>query len=131
MKRLPDDPPGDVDRMVEAVLVHLPSGKVLARTQWRVHDPQQYLWALGHGRFLLRIRDNLTTFVPLANLPTGESFVEQPFLKSINRRIAAVLLSPDCDLVTVETVERPVIRPGQSEPAAAINANAGKLLPTL
>lgn len=116
MKRLPNEPPDDQDKMVEAVLVHLPSGKVLARTQWRLHDSQQYLWALSHGRFLLRIRDTLTTFAPLANLEEGDPFAEQPFLRSEERRIAAVLLSPDRDLATVETVARPVPDPGNPNP---------------
>src|SRR5882757_534185 len=105
MNRLPDALPGDEDRTVEAVVLHLPTGKVLARTHWRVHDSGQYLWNLGQGRFLLRIRDTLTTFVPVENLATADPFAEQPFLKSA-RQIAAVQLSPDNDVVTVETVER-------------------------
>jgi hypothetical protein len=105
MKRLPDEPPDDQDRTIEAVIVHLPSGKVLARTHWRVHDGSQYLWNLGHGRFLLRVRDTLSTFVPLANLANHDPFAEQPLLVS-KRRLIAVLLSPDRDLLTVETVER-------------------------
>ena len=52
---------------MDAVLLELPTGKVLARTTWRLHDHAQYLWNLGHGHFLLRIRDTLTTFAPLAN----------------------------------------------------------------
>jgi hypothetical protein len=116
MKRLSDEPVDDQDRTVEAVLVHLPSGKVLGRTSWRLHDQQQYLWALGHGRFLLRIRDTLTTFVPLANLPNGDPFVEQPFLNSVDRRIAAILLSPDRDLVTVETIKRTITDPRDPNP---------------
>src|SRR5580765_2434273 len=60
MKRLPECPPGDQDRNIDAVLIELPSGKPLARTSWRVHDRSRYLWNLGHGRFLLRKRDTLT-----------------------------------------------------------------------
>src|SRR6185312_12787919 len=52
MERIPNDPPDDEDRMVEAVLLEAPSGKVLARADWRLHDSGQYLWSLGHGRFL-------------------------------------------------------------------------------
>src|ERR1039457_1134029 len=54
MKREADSLPSDDDRTIGAFLVELPSGKVLARTEWRVHDRMQYLWSLGHGRFLLR-----------------------------------------------------------------------------
>src|SRR5258708_6270206 len=86
--RLPDEPEDDQDRMVDAVLLELPTGKVLARTSWHLHDHAQYLWSLGHGHFLLRVRDTLTTFAPLANLATSEPFAQQPFLVSAERRLA-------------------------------------------
>jgi hypothetical protein len=104
--RLPDEPADDMDRNVEAVLLELPSGKALARTDWHLHDHAQYLWNLGHGHFLLRIRDNLTTFAPLANLSTGQPFHQHPFLASQERRIAALIISPDGDLLTVESIKR-------------------------
>src|SRR5271154_6520023 len=97
--RLPDEPEDDQDRVVDAVLLELPTGRVLARTSWHLHDHAQYLWSLGHGHFLLRIRDTLTSFAPLANLSTGQPFAQQPFLTSNERRLAAVILSPDCDLL--------------------------------
>jgi hypothetical protein len=106
MKRLPDEPPDDQDRIVDAVLLELPSGHILARTAWRLHDHGQYLWSLGQGRFLLRIRDTLTTFAPLANLSAGQPFTQRPFLYS-QRRIVGVLLSPEFDFLVVETIERP------------------------
>jgi hypothetical protein len=106
LQRLPDEPEDDMDRTIDAVLLELPSGHVLARTTWRTHDHGQYLWSLGHGHFLLRIRDTLTTFAPLANLTTGQPFAEHPFLSTDDRRIAVVILSPDADLLTVETVKR-------------------------
>jgi hypothetical protein len=113
LKRLPDEPEDDMDRSIDAVLLELPTGHVLARTTWRTHDHGQYLWNLGHGHFLLRIRDTLTTFAPLANLSSGKPFAEYPFLFTDNRRIAAVILSPDADLLTVETVKR---TPAQAKP---------------
>jgi hypothetical protein len=105
MKRLPDDPPDDQDRPVDAVLLELPSGRILGRTEWRLHDHGQYLWSLGHGRFLLRIRDTLTTFAPLTNLNGGQPFRERPFIAT-DRRIGAIMLSPDADLLVVESIER-------------------------
>jgi hypothetical protein len=104
--RLPDEPEDDQDRVVDAVLLELPTGRVLARTSWHLHDHAQYLWSLGHGHFLLRVRDTLTTFAPLANLSTSEPFVQRPFLTSSARRFAAVILSPDADLLIIETVKR-------------------------
>ena len=105
MPRIADDPPDDEDRVIEAVLLETPSGRVLARTDLRLHDNGQYLWSLGHGRFLLRTRDTLTTFAPMANLASGQPFRQRPFLTT-TRRIGAVLLSPENDLLIVETAEQ-------------------------
>ena len=105
MKRDPDDPPNDDDRTVGAALVELPSAKVVAQTQWRLHDRGQYLWALGHGRFLLRVRDSLTMIAPLA-APPGNAFEETPFLHN-DRHLLAMMVSADEDLLTIETADRP------------------------
>jgi hypothetical protein len=110
LKRLPNDPPTDQDRNVDAVLLEVPSGRVLARTGWRLHDHGQYLWSLGHGRFLLRVRDTLTTFAPLANLPTGQPFLERPFIET-SRRIEALIFSPEADLLILETMDRSIVLP--------------------
>jgi hypothetical protein len=104
--RLPDEPEDDQDRMVDAVLLELPSGRTLARTTWHLHDHAQYLWNLGHGHFLLRVRDTLTTFAPLANLATRDPFAQHPFLVSAERRLAALILSPEADLLIIETIKR-------------------------
>ncbi|RZU42613.1 hypothetical protein [Edaphobacter modestus] len=106
LKRLPECPASDQDRVVEAVLVDVPSGRTLARTSWRTHDHGQYLWNLGRGRFLLRIRDTLSTFAPLVNLASGDTFRQRPFLRT-DRRIGGVLLSPDADLMILETMDPP------------------------
>jgi hypothetical protein len=106
LHRLPNDPVDDQDRNVDALLLELPTGHILARTSWRLHDHGQYLWNLGQGHFLLRVRDTLTTFAPLVNLSTGEPFRERPFLSSAGRSIAALLLSPNANFLIVETIER-------------------------
>jgi uncharacterized protein YkuJ len=118
MKREVDDPPNDSDRTVGAFLVELPSGKVLAKTEWRLHDHGQYLWALGHGRFLLRVRDRLTMIAPMAGeKPEQDAFREFPFLR-MDRHVLAVLLSADDDLLTVETTEQTAA--GDAEQANAM-----------
>jgi hypothetical protein len=111
--RLRDESEDDQDRSVDALLLELPTGRILARTSWHLHDHAQYLWNLGHGHFLLRIRDTLTTFAPLANLATSDPFAQQPFLVSAERRLAALILSPDADLLIIETVKRtpPIPKP--------------------
>ncbi len=114
--RLPDEPEDDHDRIVDAILLEIPSGHILARTSWHLHDHAQYLWNLGHGHFLLRVRDTLTTFAPLANLTTSEPFAQHPFLSPDGRRFAALLLSPDADLLIVETVRHTPPEPRRKTP---------------
>jgi hypothetical protein len=103
--RLPDDPPGHEDRMVAGLLLELPSGKVIARTQWHLHDHGRYLWCLGEGRFLLREGNELWTFAPVANLPSEHPFERTPFPHR-HGSVEALLVSPDHRLVTVETRPR-------------------------
>lgn len=105
MKREVNAAPGEQDRTVAACLVEIASGKVLAKTEWRLHDRAQYLWNLGSGRFLLRIHDELSVFAPLAAKPQ-DAFVQSSFLTA-DRQIVAVLLSADKDLLTVESIKRP------------------------
>ena len=120
LKRLSECPATDQDRIVDAVLLEVPSGKVLARTSWRTHDRGQYLWSLGHGHFMLRTRDTLTTFAPMANLAKGDAFRERPFITT-ERRIGGVLLSPDADLMILETLEPPPLPSDSVQPAAALS----------
>jgi hypothetical protein len=119
MKREVDPPPDDDDRTVGAFLVELPSGKVLARTEWRMHDRLQYLWSLGHGRFLLRVRDHLTVIAPMQAVNRDDAFKEVPLLR-IDRHIVAIFVSSDGDLLTIEST-KPVENSGQpaNGPAAA------------
>jgi hypothetical protein len=105
MKREADEPADDDDRMVGAALVELPSGKVLAKTQWRLHDRGQYLWGLGQGRFLLRVRDRLTVIAPMGAGGAKDAFREVPLLRT-ERHIVALTVSANEDLLTVETTRR-------------------------
>ena len=118
LKREVNPPPGDDDRMIEAVLLGLENGKVLARTEWRTHDRFRYLWSLGDGRFLLRVRDRLTMIAPMQAGPE-HAFEETPFL-SFDRHIQAVLVSADSDLLTVETTKPPL-----ADGAAVANVSLG------
>jgi len=100
--RLEGDPPDHDDRMVAGLLVELPSGKVLARTEWHLHDHGRYLWNLGGGRFLLREGNVLWTLAPLANLQSGQPFARTSFLHR-HGSVEALIVSPDSKLITVET----------------------------
>ena len=118
IRRVPNDPPTDVDRNVDAVLLELPSGKVLARAEWQLHDHGQYLWNLGLGHFLLRTRDTLTTIAPMVNLARGGAFLQRPFLNP-QRHVVAVLLSVDAKFLTVESTE-PLPVPSSDDPKVSV-----------
>jgi hypothetical protein len=100
--RVADDPPDDDDRLVGAFEVELPSGKVLAHTVWHLHDRGQYLWNLGNGRFLLRIRDHLALLEPELATKPEEALREHTFLH-FDRQIVAINVSAEHDLLMVQT----------------------------
>ena len=137
MKREADSLPNDDDRTIAACLVELPSGKVLARTEWRVHDRLQYLWSLGHGRFLLRVRDRVVQIAPMAAADRNDAFREIPLLHT-DRHLVAIAVSSDSDLLTVYTVKRPaggvdaveVSLEGPAVDAAPVQVNFYRLVPT-
>lgn len=101
--RLPDAKPEDEDGVVAAQLLELPSGKVMAKTEWRLRDRDPYLWSIGHGRFLMRVRTRLALLNPLETLTHGDAFRQEPF-GDFKRRIGYVTVSSDGDLLTVETL---------------------------
>jgi hypothetical protein len=105
--RLVGDPEDDDDRLVAGEVVELPSGNILAKTEWHMHDHSRYLWSLGHGRFLLRIGDSLSTMAPLANLNSQEPFRRTAFL-SRGVRPSLVSMSSDGGLLTIESQVAPM-----------------------
>lgn len=122
LARLPDATPDDFDRNVSALLLELPTGRVVAKTEWRTRDHDQYLWALGHGRFALRVRTKLVAIDPVGNLAGGAAFKEAPLVE-MGRRIGYVAVSPGGDLMTVETL--PASTPPLTGAAASTAALAG------
>lgn len=122
LSRLPDATADDEDRNVAAILLELPSGRVLARTEWRTRDRDRYLWPLTHGRFLLRVRSRLTIIDPLANLAAGNAFHEQTFV-DVKRRVGFISVSPVGDLLAIETLpKRKPALIGAAASAAALAA---------
>jgi hypothetical protein len=94
MKRLADCRPDDEDQLIRALVIHLPDGKIERTAEWRMHDRDRYLWALGDGKFMVRQRDSLEL--------TDASLELHPFLQS-SSPLRLVKLSPDAQLVLVET----------------------------
>ncbi len=100
--RLPGDDANDTDRQVAAVLIEVPSGKVLARTKWHLHDHGRYLWSVGGGVFVVRTGSDLSVVAPLQGLAAGaEPFRRYPLP---HRPGLPVMIegSPDGKIVTVE-----------------------------
>ena len=128
LARLPDRQEDDDDRNVAALLLDLPSGKVLAKTEWRTRDRDKFLWPLGHGRFLLRVRSRLSVIDPVGNLAAGgaeRAFRQEEFLE-LKRPIGYVSVSPEKDLLGVETLSpRPKVKAVDADAAALAAAMAG------
>jgi hypothetical protein len=93
MKRLPDCPKDDEDQDIRAVVVDVPSGKVAAQAEWRMHDFGKYLWPLADGRVLVRQRNQL--FV------TGASLELQPYLQTASR-LREIQVAADGKVLMVE-----------------------------
>jgi len=99
--RLAGDPATDEDREVAAQIIEIPSGKIVARTQWHLHDHGRYLWPIGHGRFMLRMGGSLSMLAPVANLHTDPfRRVEFPSRGLVLNSISA---SPDGGVLSVES----------------------------
>ena len=100
LKRTPDQREEDDDHAVLAEVIHLPDGKVVRETEWRMHDRAPYLWPLANGRFLLRERGDLYTIDPLHSAGTS---IERQRLFHSSDDIETVQFSPSRDLLLVET----------------------------
>jgi hypothetical protein len=93
MKRLPDDPPNDEDQMIRADVLELPSGTVVSKAEWRMHDRMRYLWRLANGRFLVRQRSALFAM--------DQSLELKPFIDS-DMPLESIQISPDRKVMAIE-----------------------------
>jgi len=97
MKRMPDQLPDDDDQTIRAAVLELPSGKVTAQADWRMHDRFRYMWRLANGRFLVRQRNSLYV--------TDKSLELHSYLDS-DTPVESIQISPDRKLVVVQTQSR-------------------------
>ena len=104
--RINDGVSQENDRLITALLLELPSGKVVAQTTWHTRDRDQYLWPLSHGMFLLRMQTRLSVIAPVRGLAEGDAFRQQSFL-NMEKQIGYISVSPGGDLLVVETVTPP------------------------
>lgn len=90
---------GDAQRMVRAVVLDIPSGKVATQAEWKLYDFSDFLWSLGNGQFLLRRCSQLER-VDATLHPT-------PWI-SLDGTLEAMTFSPDHSVLMVE--EKPPVR---------------------
>lgn len=83
----------DDDQVIQAMVLGLPGGAVLASSEWRMHDRRRYLWPLGGGKFLVRQKN--TYFFTDASLRL-HSYIEVPTPRS------ATEVSPDGRIMMIE-----------------------------
>jgi len=93
-KRQPECTPDHEDRLMHAVILEIPGGKVVTEADWYLHDRRRYLWPLTPGRFLLR---------KLNKLYTVDSSLHESLLLSSPRDLLWVSVTPDGSQIILET----------------------------
>jgi hypothetical protein len=94
LKRVPECPPTHDDRMIHAVVLESPSGKVVTEADWYLHDQRRYLWPLGSGKFLLR---------KLNSLYVVDSTLKENLLLESPKDIVWLTVSADGKQIILET----------------------------
>ncbi|MGA8153876.1 MAG: VWA domain-containing protein [Terriglobales bacterium] len=94
--RLPDCPPSHKDRLVHAVVLEVPGGRVLKEADWYLHDSRRYLWPLGSGRVLLR---------RLNTLYEVDSNLQEKTVFDPHKELLWVTVTPDGKQIIAETSE--------------------------
>jgi VWFA-related protein len=95
-QRHPDCPASHDDRLIRAVILEVPSGKIVQTADWYVHDHRRYLWPMGSGRFLLR---------RLNSLYLVDSTLHEKLLLQSRRDLLWVSVTPDSSQILVETAD--------------------------
>ncbi len=94
LQRLRDCPPDHDDRMMHAVVLELPGGKVVKEADWYLHDRRRFLWQLGPGKLLLRKGNELYSV---------DSTLHETRLMSSSRNLLSVSVTPDATQIVVVT----------------------------
>ena len=96
---------------VHAVILEVPSGKVVSQGDWYLCDQQRYLWPLGSGRFLLRQWNSLYR--------VDSTLQPEPLITS-PEDLLWVAVTADHKQVMVETAEK--AKTGPAPPAGSAQA---------
>jgi hypothetical protein len=84
----------DDDQTIQAVVLALPGGQVQASTDWRMHDRFRYLWPLGGGKFLVRVKNSYSI--------TDASLKLHPYIEAATP-VSSTEVSPDGRILLVES----------------------------
>jgi hypothetical protein len=95
--RLPECPTTHADRLVHAVVLEMPTGRVVKEADWYLHDSRRYLWTLGSGRFLLR---------KLNKLYEVDSDLEEKLIFDSPKDLVWVSVTPDGGQIIAEELEK-------------------------
>lgn len=109
-KRLPDCPPTHNDRLMHAMVVEVPGGKVVKEADWYLHDTRRYVWPLGSGRVLLR---------RLNQLYVVDSTLAEKLVLDSRKELLWVSVTPDGKQIVAETLD-PAAKEGESKEKARV-----------
>jgi hypothetical protein len=93
MRREPNPDRFEDDQIIQAVVLSLPGGAVLASSEWRMHDRWRYLWPIGGGKFLVRQKNSYSLTDASLKL---HSYIEVP------TPILSTEVSPDGRTLLIE-----------------------------
>jgi hypothetical protein len=82
-----------LDQVIQADVLELPTGKVVAQDQWLLHDRSRYLWRLANDRVMLRVGSHLYEV---------DSKLHRQSVYDSPTDLEEVELSPDGRLLVVE-----------------------------
>ena len=99
LKRDDNCPDSDVQRMVQAVVFQLPSGRVLKQANWELYDFMDFLWGLGDGKLLLRRCNQFDSI--------GADLDPQVLIRGSIGTVEDVSFSPDHSMVVVQEKVKP------------------------
>ena len=111
----------DSERMVRAVVLDVPSGKLEKQANWKLYDFMDFLWNLGDGQFLLRNCSQLER--------VDASLVPQEFIR-VEGSLEDIILAPDRSMVLVEAKPPlPAAKPQSANASGSAPAHPPASLP--
>ena len=123
--RRPECPANHDDRVIHALVLEIPTGKIVRQADWYLHDSRRYLWNLGSGQFLLR---------KLNQLYRVDSQLSEKLVFDSPKDLRWVSVTPDGKQILIETREDVVAANSKNKPRMKISfrdANSFAVLRTI